>query len=136
MLNNWLLKKTRCTCSQFDNGLLDSYFFKLTLSSECLEFCFPGSRFRNHPFSVILLKYQPLSYQSFKHNSVHMATLNFTPKLSFEPTFVCSSLMVTTQKANVYSSLTLCFIVHMKMTLATLGQVINVFGFISTVINL
>ena len=27
-------------CSEFRNGLLDSYFFKLTLGSDCLELCF------------------------------------------------------------------------------------------------
>ena len=27
-------------CPEFRNGFLDSYFFKLTLESDCLELCF------------------------------------------------------------------------------------------------
>ena len=27
-------------CAEFHNGLSDSYFFKMTLESDCLELCF------------------------------------------------------------------------------------------------
>ena len=48
---------------------------------------FLDNRFQNHPDSVILQKYQPLSNQTFKRNSAHMPSLSSTPKLSFEPSF-------------------------------------------------
>ena len=53
-------------CPESRNGLLNCYFFKLTLGR------FPD---------------QSLLNQSFKHNSVHMPSLNLTPKFSFEPRF-------------------------------------------------
>ena len=33
-------------CPEFRNGLLDSYFFKLTLGSDCVELCFWAAAFR------------------------------------------------------------------------------------------
>ena len=74
-------------CPGFRDGLLGSYFFKLTLGSVSMELFFLDSRFQNHPESVILQKYQSLSNQNFKHNSAHMSSLNLTPKPSFEPGF-------------------------------------------------
>ena len=73
-------------CPEFHNGLLDSYFFKLTLGSDFGNFV-SESRFENHPDSVILQKYQSFSNQRFKQNSMHMSSLNLTPKLSFKPRF-------------------------------------------------
>ena len=43
------------------------------------------SRFQNHPDSLIFLKHQSLSNQSFKHNSTDMLSLYLTRKLPFEP---------------------------------------------------
>ena len=40
-----------------------------------------GSRFENHTDSIILLKYQSLANQYFKHNLRSMPSLNFTPVL-------------------------------------------------------
>ena len=54
-------------------------FFKLTIRSDCLEFCFWKVDFKNHPDSVTLEKSWSLPSQSFKHNSVHMSSLNLTP---------------------------------------------------------
>ena len=42
-----------------------------------------------------------LSNQSFKHNTVCVSSLNSTPALSFESSFVCSSLAATTEKVVV-----------------------------------
>ena len=53
-------------CPEFCNRLLDSYCFKLNLRSS---------------------PEQSLSNQGFKHNSVHMASLNLNPKLYFEHRF-------------------------------------------------
>ena len=62
---------------------------------------FQDSRFQNHPDSLILQKYQSLSNQRFKHNSAHMPSLKWTPKLSFKPIgFAWSSLTFTAQKTN------------------------------------
>ena len=33
-------------CPEFRNGLLDGYFFKLTLRSDCLELCFWAVTFK------------------------------------------------------------------------------------------
>ena len=71
----------------FCNGLLGSYFFKLTLGNDCLQLCFWTIAFKNHPDSVILQKYQSCSKQTFKHNLAHMPSLNLTPTFSFEPRF-------------------------------------------------
>ena len=59
-------------CPEFCDGILDSYFIKLTLESDCLELCFLDSRFKNQLDLVILQKDQSLSNQSFKHSSAHM----------------------------------------------------------------
>ena len=59
----------------------DSYFFKLTWGSYCLELYFWTVNFKNYPKSVILKKCQSLSKQSFKHNSVYSPSLNLTPNL-------------------------------------------------------
>ena len=77
------------TFSEFRNGLLDSYFFKLTLVA----------------FKTILTqqyyKNRALPNQNLKHNSVHTPSLNLTSiSFLFNLDFVCSSLTVTTQKAN------------------------------------
>ena len=64
------------------------YFWKVTFSNwldRTICTFFLGSRFQNHPDSVILKKYQPLSNQSFKHNSMQMPCLIL--KLSFEPRY-------------------------------------------------
>ena len=72
---------------EFRNGFMDSYFFKRTLKSNCLKKqLFLGSRIQNHPN---ITKIQvALKYHSFKHNSAHLPSLNFTPKLYFEPSFL------------------------------------------------
>ena len=67
------------------------------------------SRFQNHPYLVILQKYQSLSNQSFKHNSAHMPSLNLTLRFLLNLGFVCSSLMVTTEKTNACGPWTFCF---------------------------
>ena len=61
-------------CPEFRNGLLDSYFFRLTLGSECLQFCFWGATFKTITKYYILQKYQSFSNQSFKQNSVHLSS--------------------------------------------------------------
>ena len=43
-----------------------------------------GSRFENHTDSIILLKYQSLANQYFKHNLRSMPSLNFTPDAVFK----------------------------------------------------
>ena len=50
---------------------------------------FLGRLFQNHPDSVSLQKYQSLSNQNFKQNTVWriMPSLDLTPDLSFEPKF-------------------------------------------------
>ena len=48
---------------------------------------FLESPFQHHPDLVILHKYQSLLKQSFKHNSVHMPSLNLAHTLSFKPRF-------------------------------------------------
>ena len=87
-------------CPEFRNWLLVSYFFKLTLGKDCLELCFWTVAFRT--ILTQLQKYQSLSYQNFKHNSAHKPCLNLT-------LYVCSSLTVTTQKANAGSPWIPCF---------------------------
>ena len=63
-------------------------FWEVAFQTDCrkwlLQALFLGSRFQNHPDSVILQKYESLSNQSFKHNSVCMLSLNWTHKLFFE----------------------------------------------------
>ena len=67
------------------------------------------SHFQNHPDLVILQKYQSLSNQSFKHNSTHIPFLNLTSSFLLNLGFACSSLTVTTEKANVWRLSTPCF---------------------------
>ena len=47
-------------CPEFRNGLLVNYFFKLTLRSDCLELCFLGSHFQNHPRNTVDFFYKHL----------------------------------------------------------------------------
>ena len=77
-------------CPQFRDGLLDSYFFKLTLGSDCLELRLWEFAFKTITNSVILQIYQLLSNKSFQQYTEHMPSLFFG----------CSSLTFTTQKAN------------------------------------
>ena len=56
---------------EFHNGLLDSYFFKPTLGSGCLELCFWAVTFKTI-LTLIVQIYQSLSGQSFKHSSANM----------------------------------------------------------------
>ena len=77
-------------CPELRNRLLGSYFFKLTLGSDCLGLFGIVCSWQplwNHHGSEILQEYQSLSNQSVKHNSAHMPSSNFTPKLSFETRF-------------------------------------------------
>ena len=83
----------RNNCSEFRNGPLDSYFFKLTLGNG-LELWFRTVTLtdliilKNHPNLVILKKKcLSLSKQSFKRNSPRMPSLKLTHKLPFEPKF-------------------------------------------------
>ena len=69
---------------------------------------FLDSRFQNHHDLVILQKYESLSNQGFKRNSVHMPTLNLTLRFLLKIGFICSSLTVTTEKANSCSPWTSC----------------------------
>ena len=95
-------------CPEFLNGLLSSYFYKLTLESGFLEF-YGDSRFqsflRSNASEVFIekdalkkcskctaehscfKKYQSFLNQNFKHNQAHIRYLNVTNKLSFEPRF-------------------------------------------------
>ena len=68
-----------------------------------------GSRFENHTDSIILLKYQSLANQYFKHNLRSMPSLNFTPVLFLNLGFLCSPLTITIQRANVCSPWTLSY---------------------------
>ena len=68
-------------CPEFRDRFLDSYFFKLTFGSDCLELYFWTVAFKTNQ------KYQSISNQSFKRNLAHMPCLNLTPKLSFESCF-------------------------------------------------
>ena len=95
-------------CPEFRNGLLDSYFFKLNLRSDCLELCFWTVDFKNQPDSVILQKCQSRSNQSFKRNSVHMPSLNLTLSFFLNLGVLCLSLTFTTQKPNACSLWTPC----------------------------
>ena len=83
---------------EFRNGLLDIYFFKLTLGSDCLEL-FLESCFKNHPDPVKLQKCQLLSNQIFKHNLAHMLSLNLTHKLPFEARFCMFTIKVYYSKS-------------------------------------
>ena len=56
---------------EFHNGLLDSYFFKPTLGSGCLELCFWAVTFKTI-LTLIVQIYQSLSGQSLKHSSANM----------------------------------------------------------------
>ena len=67
-------------CPEFHNGLLDSYFFKLALGSDCLELCFWTVAFETILTQEYYKNTKSLSNQNFKHNSAQL-----TPKLSFEP---------------------------------------------------
>ena len=71
---------------------------------------FLDNRFQNHADLGTLPKYQSLSSQGFKQNWVNMPSLKLTPKIFFNLGFVCSSLTVTTEKANACSPWTSCFI--------------------------
>ena len=68
---------------EFHNGLLDSYFFKPTWGSGCLELCFWAVTFKTI-LTLILQIYQSLSSQSFKHSSANM------PSSNAQPAFTCS----------------------------------------------
>ena len=115
LILNHLFGNTR---PEFCNGVLDSYFFKLTLGSDCL---FRESHFQNHPDSAILQKYQSLSNQNFKHISVHMPSLNLTSRsFLLNVGFVCSLLTVTTQKANACSPWIPCLFLHYSCCLSFL----------------
>ena len=81
---------------------LDTAAWKLTLGSDCSELCF-WSHIQNHPEFLILQKYQLLPNQTFKHNLVHVSPLNLTLRFLLKLGFICSSLTVTTQKANTCS---------------------------------
>ena len=61
-----------------------------------------------HLDSVTLQKYQLLSNQSFKRNLAYLPSIYLTPMLFMSLGFVCSWLMVTTQKANACSPWTAC----------------------------
>ena len=70
-------------CPEFRNGLMDSYFFKLTLGIDYLELCFWTVTFKT------ILKY----------NSAHILSLNLTPKLNFESRFHMFSIYVYYKKS-------------------------------------
>ena len=109
-------------CPEFRNGLLDSYYFKLTLGSGCLELLFKTDALQNHPDSVILQIYQSHSNQSFKHNLKHMPSLSLTLSFLLKAVFVCSSVTFTTQKANAYNPLTPLFQVRYSFFYKQLGS--------------
>ena len=77
ILNHLILNN----CTELRNRLLDSYFLKLTLGSDCLEHCFWIENLKNYPDSAILQKCQLLSIPGFKHNSTHMSSLDLTQNL-------------------------------------------------------
>ena len=66
---------------------------------------FLDSRFQNHLDLVILQKYQLLSIQNYKQFGAY-ALFKFLLNQGFE----CSSLMVTTEKANAFSTWTFVFL--------------------------
>ena len=85
-------------CPKLRNGLLGSYFHKLTLGSDCLEICFWAVAFKI--FWLINTTNIPVACKpSFKYSSVYTVPLSFLLNLSF----VCTLLTVTTQKANAGS---------------------------------
>ena len=79
---------------------MDYYFFKLTVGSHCLELCFWTPSLSKPSWLSNITKYQSLSYQSFKHNSTHMPSLNLTPALSFERRFSMFIIKVYYTKSN------------------------------------
>ena len=104
-------------CPEFRNGLLDSYFFKLTLGSDCLELW----------FSRVALK-TILTQQCYKNLSrfqtralstiwYHILSLNLT-SISFllNLGFVCLSLKITVQNAKASALL-----VALKTVLLMIG---------------
>ena len=70
-------------CPEFRNGLMDSYFFKLTLGIDYLELCFGTVTFKT----------------TLKYNSAHILSLNLTPKLNFESRFHMFSIYVYYKKS-------------------------------------
>ena len=78
--------------------------------SEVIVKTFLKSHFQNHLDSVILQKYKWLSNQNFKHNSVHMPSLNLTPTLSFEPRFRMFIINGYDRKANAISPWPSCYL--------------------------
>ena len=117
-------------CPNLRNGLLGSYFHKLTLGSDCLEICFWAVAFKIS-WLINTTNIPVACKPSFKYSSVYTVPLSFLLNLSF----VCTLLTVTTQKANAGSPSISCFILQMKMTSPTLGLLTNVYGYISAVIK-
>ena len=74
-------------CPEFHNELLDSYCFIPTLGGDCVKLSFWAVTFNT---ILTQLYYKNISrFQStFKPKSRLMSSLNVTPKLSFEPSFV------------------------------------------------
>ena len=70
---------------KFCNKLLDSYFFKLTLGSDCLELFFWTVSFKT--IQIQCYCKNTIRLQDHSHNLVHMLSLSSTPKLSFESWF-------------------------------------------------
>ena len=93
---------------------------ELTLQSDCLELYFWTVTFET---MVILQKDQSLSNQRLKHNSAHMPSLYLTLGFNLNLGLVCSSLTVTTQKANVCSLGLLVFAITIWMKKANNFQI-------------
>ena len=63
-------------CPDFLNGLLDSYFFKLNLGSDCLELCF-----LEVPFKTILVQKYYKNSLTLKYDEICYGQQNKYPKL-------------------------------------------------------
>ena len=87
------------------------------LRKQLFGILFLESHFQNHPDSVLLEKYQSLSNHSFQYNSAHMPSLSLTPDFSLNLSFVCSTLTVTPQIANICSLWTPCCVYLKSITL-------------------
>ena len=112
-------------CTEFLNGPLDSYFFKLTLGSHCLAHCFWIVDFKNHPDSVILQKCRLFSIQGFKHNSTHMSSLDLTPNLFLNVYYTKGKRLQFLDSLSYYKIKKL----HCRINFSTMGKTTSTVDF-------
>ena len=97
---------------EFRNGLFDSYFFKLTseveIGKDCLELCFWVVAFNTI-----------LTHVTYYKNTIRFKTRALSKvcciwRFHLNLGFVCSSLTVTTQKANACTPWTHCVFLNIE----------------------